>query len=478
MALKIYNTLTRKKEDFKPIKKGEVGFYQCGPTVYWTQHLGNIRAMVMADVIVRTLKYLDYEVNFVRNYTDVGHLTSDEDFGEDKLEKGARREGKTPQEIADKYIKIFENDVHNVNTLPTTVSPRATESVKEIIKMVETLLDKGFAYKTDLAIYFDVSKAKDYTRLSHQKQEENIAGAGTGDVNDPEKINPADFVLWFFKKGVHQNAIQTWNSPWGEGFPGWHIECSAMSKKFIGETIDIHMGGVEHIPVHHTNEIAQSESANDKNFVNYWIHNEHLLVDGGKMSKSQGTSYSVQEIKEKGYKPLSLRYFFLQAHYRSKQNFTWDAMRASQTGLINLYGQVAKLDSDKTFLEKIFSFKGRIDEKYKKEFVEKLEDDFNTPQALSVVSSLLKSNLSDKDKLATILDFDKVLGLNLHNAKSNAPKIFSEEIIPHNIVMLMEKRKEARDNKNYEEADRLRNEIEKLGFEIKDTSEGQKIFKK
>lgn len=474
----IYNTLTKQKQEFKPLKEKKVGFYQCGPTVYWTQHLGNIRAMVMSDVIVRTFEYLGYEVNFVRNYTDVGHLTSDEDEGEDKLEKGAKRENLTPQQISEKYIKIFEEDVKKLNTLSPTHRPKATETIPEIVSMIQTLIDKGFAYQTDLAIYFDISKAKNYTQLSGQSLEKNIQGAGSGNVTDTQKKNDSDFALWFFKKGVHEKAIQTWESPWGQGFPGWHIECSAMSKKFIGDTIDIHMGGVEHIPVHHTNEIAQSESANDTKFVNYWIHNEHLLVDGGKMSKSQGTSFSVSDIEKKGYRPLSLRYFFLQAHYRSQQNFTWDALRASQTGLINLYGQVAKLDNDTSFFKKIFSSKGKINLDYKKKFTEKLEDDFNTSQALAVISDLLKSDLSNKDKLATILDFDRVLGLDLRKAKSMAPKVSSDKIIPSDIVMMAEKRKEAKKNKDYEEADRLRDEIKKLGYEIKDTPEGQKIYKK
>lgn len=473
----IYNTLTKQKQEFKPLKEKKVGFYQCGPTVYWTQHLGNIRAMVMSDVIVRTFEYLGYEVNFVRNYTDVGHLTSDEDEGEDKLEKGAKRENLTPQQISEKYIKIFEEDVKKLNTLSPTHRPKATETIPEIVSMIQTLIDKGFAYQTDLAIYFDISKAKNYTQLSGQSLEKNIQGAGSGNVTDTQKKNDSDFALWFFKKGVHEKAIQTWESPWGQGFPGWHIECSAMSKKFIGDTIDIHMGGVEHIPVHHTNEIAQSESANDTKFVNYWIHNEHLLVDGGKMSKSQGTSFSVSDIEKKGYRPLSLRYFFLQAHYRSQQNFTWDALRASQTGLINLYGQVAKLDNDTSFFKKIFSSKGKINLDYKKKFTEKLEDDFNTSQALAVISDLLKSDLSNKDKLATILDFDRVLGLDLRKAKSMAPKVSSDKIIPSDIVMMAEKRKEAKKNKDYEEADRLRDEIKKLGYEIKDTPEGQKIYK-
>ncbi len=293
--LYLHNTLSRKKELFKPIQSGKVLFYQCGPTVYWTQHIGNIRAMVMADFIQRTFKYIGYDVKFVRNYTDVGHLTGDNignaDIGEDRMEKAVKREGRSADEIAQHYIKIFEQDVKELNILEPFAKPRATEYIKEIIDMVQILIDKGFAYPTDLAVYFDISKVKDYTKLSGQDLEKNISGKGRADIEDPQKKNPADFSLWFFRAGTHENAVQFWPSPFtsklvknGEGFPGWHMECSAMIKTLLGETIDLHMGGVEHIPVHHTNEIAQSESANNVPLANFWLHNEWLLADGGKMS--------------------------------------------------------------------------------------------------------------------------------------------------------------------------------------------------
>ncbi|MCK5592402.1 MAG: class I tRNA ligase family protein, partial [Candidatus Pacebacteria bacterium] len=317
MDVKIYNTMSRSKEVFKPIKDEHVGFYQCGPTVYWTQHIGNMRAVTLADFIVRSLQYAGYDVTFVRNYTDVGHMTSDADTGDDKMEKGAKREGLSPKEIADKYIAIYEQDVTDLNTLSPDFKPKATENIDGIIEMTQTLLDKGYAYTTPLAIYFDISKAEDYTKLSRQNMEEIIDGAGSSDVEDPDKIHSADFALWIFKAGKHKNALQFWTSPFqsplvsnGEGFPGWAIECSVMSKKHLGATLDIHMGGVEHIPIHHTNEIAQSESANDAPYVNYWLHNGHLLVNNTKMSKSEGTSYSLAELKEKGFDPLALRYFF------------------------------------------------------------------------------------------------------------------------------------------------------------------------
>lgn len=405
IMLKIYNTLTKQEEEFKPIKEKKVYFYQCGPTVYWTQHIGNLRSVVLADFIIRTLKYIGYNVRFVRNYTDVGHLSGDNegdaDTGIDRMEKASIRESLEPFVIAQKYIDIYERDIQLLNTLSPDVKPRATEHIQEDIEMIENLLNKDFAYITDLAIYFDVSKAKNYAALSGQNIEENRKGAGSGDVLDSQKKNPQDFALWFFKKGVHSNALQIWPSPWGEGFPGWHIECSAMSRKYLGNTLDIHMGGIEHIPIHHTNEIAQSESANGVKFVNYWLHNEHLLVDNKKMAKSEGTGYSLSEIIEKGYSPLALRYFFLQANYRSKQNFTFQALDSAQKGLDNLYKKIKSLGEER----------GLIDEAFKNKFKEALEDNFNTPKALAVLSSLLKSNLENKDKLATILDFDKVLGL-------------------------------------------------------------------
>jgi cysteinyl-tRNA synthetase len=454
----LYNTLARQKEEFKPLKDKVVTFYQCGPTVYWVQHIGNLRAMVMADLIVRSLQYLGYKVKFVRNYTDVGHLTSDQDEGEDKLELGAKREHKTPQEIADKYIKVFEQDIKALNILEPAKKPKATAYIKEMQRMVKVLIDKGYAYSTDLAIYFDVNKAKDYTKLSGQDLEKNISELGKGEISDPNKKNPADFALWFFKAGVHKNALQTWASPFksslvkkGEGFPGWHIECSAMSKKLLGDTIDIHMGGVEHVPVHHTNEIAQSEAANGAKFVDYWLHNEHLTVDGGKMAKSAGTSYSLAEIKDKGFDPLALRYLFLQAHYRSKQNFTWEALSAASNALVELKNQIRLLTAN-----------GKIIPSYQDQFKTALADDINIPKALAIVWDLLKSQEKPGDKKATILEFDKVFGLSLNKVKK----------IPTEIVKLANQRLAARMDKDWQKSDELRQEIEKAGYIIEDDKSG------
>jgi len=479
--LRIFNTLGKKKEEFVPLKKNEVSFYQCGPTVYWIQHIGNMRAMVLADLIRRSMEYLGYKVKFARNYTDVGHLTGDEDAGEDKLEKGAKREGLTPQEIADKYIAQFEADVKALNCEEPTEKPRATDYIPQMAEMVQDLIDKGFAYATDLAIYFDVEKyiaaGHNYAELSGQKLENNLIEAGKGDVADKNKKSAMDFAVWFFKAGTHKEALQTWgqdfkgiDQPIKAGFPGWHLECSAMNKTLFGSTIDLHMGGIEHIPVHHTNEIAQSEAANGVKFVDYWLHNEHLTVDGAKMSKSGGTAYSVADVIAKGYDPLALRYFFLQAHYRSKQNFTWEALDAAKSGFDNLRSQLVSFRPRSASLRAGSAGNpGEVDKSLALKFTSALEDDFNIPSALSVVFEVLKSDLSDADKYATIMDFDKVLGLNL--SEVSAIKI------PAKVADLAEERKKARANKNWAESDRLRDEINKLGWQIKDAKDSYELKK-
>lgn len=488
--LYLYNTLIRQKEEFKPIKPGRVGFYHCGPTVYWTQHIGNLRGMFSGDIVARGLRYLGYKVKYVRNYTDVGHLVSDEDEGEDKMAKGAKREGLRPEQIAEKYIKVFENDTRELNLIEPDKKPRATEYIKEMINLTQTLVNKGFAYTTDLAVYFDVAKAENYGRLSGQDVQDKITGAGRGEVSDPGKKHQADFALWFFKAGAHAQALQFWPSPFksklvarGEGFPGWHIECSAMSKKLLGETIDLHLGGIEHIPVHHTNEIAQSEAANGVKFVNYWLHNEHLLVNNKKMAKSEGTSYSLAEIKDKGFNnSLVLRYFFLQAHYRSKQNFTWEALAAAENGFNHLIALVSGLGGKA----------GKINQNFKLKFISALADDFNLPRTLALVQELLKADLENKEKLATVLDFDKVLGLNLKKNSQVRRNFFSQKIkiiskfsyvkypegVGADVKKLLKKRELARVNKNWVESDRLRQEIEKLGWEVEDTKDGQRVSKK
>lgn len=474
--LKIYNTLGRELQVFNPIHEGKVSFYQCGPTVYWTQHIGNMRAVVMGDLIRRSLMYMGYEVKYVRNYTDFGHLTSDADEGEDKMDKGAKRDGITPKEVADKYIVEFETDVNALNVMAPTVTARATEYLDGMIEMVEVLLEKGIAYATPKAIYFDVTKYPEYTKLSGQKLEMNKLGEGHGDISDVNKKNPADFALWFFRTGSHATALQYWESPFkspevenGYGFPGWHIECSAMVKANLGDTIDLHMGGVEHIPVHHTNEIAQSESANDAPYVHYWIHNEHLDVDGTKMSKSLGNVYNLSSLIDKGYNPLVLRFFFLQSQYRSKQNFTFEGLDASAKAYERLQNFINTWTKESENTPRV-DF--RVDENFKAKFIEALQEDFNIPSALSIVWEITKSDLPSSTKLATVLDFDRVLGLSLDKPISNPESLE----IPLEAQILIEERNIARLNKDFKKSDELRDRLKaEFGLVVKDTGEGQKL---
>lgn len=466
--MKFYNTLSRNLEEFKPIHPPKVAFYQCGPTVYWTQHIGNMRAMTMADLIRRSLKYLGYTVSFARNYTDVGHLTSDADTGEDKMEKAAKRESMTPQQIAEKYINVFEEDVKHLNILEPDFKPRASHYIEGMIKMIETLLEKKHAYITKQAIYFDVSTSADYNKLNRQKMDLNIKGKGGGTASDQDKKHFADFSLWFFKTGAHQNALQTWPSPWGEGFPGWHIECSVMTKELFGPTIDIHMGGVEHISIHHTNEIAQSESANGVKFVNYWLHNEHLTVSGGKMAKSQGTGLSVAELIEKKYDPLALRYFFLSAHYRTRQDFSYEALTAAQTSLqkIREFVFVLKKQTQRSTLS---SDKLDLLDQYRIKFHEAISSDVQIPQALAITWEMLKSNIPSADKLDLLFQFDQVLGLRLNEV--------TEEKIPDEVIKLAEEREIARNAKDFKKSDQLRKTVQKMGYIIEDTIHGYKLKK-
>ena len=463
--LKIYNTLTKQTEEFKPQNDGKVSFYHCGPTVYWIQHIGNMRSMVLADLIRRSLSYLGYEVRFVRNYTDVGHLTGDNlgdaDTGEDRMEKAAKRENQDPQQIADKYIRLFEKHTKLLNVLEPTHKPVASKYVRQMQEMIKVLLEKGYAYATSKAIYFEVDKFPKYNDLNKQDLEKNLEGQGKGDVNDPEKKKPYDFALWFFKTGVHKNALQYWDSPFssvevknGEGIPGWHIECSAMSYELLGETLDIHMGGIEHISIHHTNEIAQSESFSGVKFVNYWMHNEHLLIDGGKMSKSIGNVFSLDDIVEKGFDPIALRYFFLNAHYRSKQNFTWDALQSSSNALTRLKNNVSELIAET-------KKQGKLITDFQMKFISALENDFNIPEALAVTWETLKSDYPKEDILKTLKEFEKVLGLGLFETKQ---KEYSDEVLE-----LIKKRKEARESKDWEEADLIRDLLKsKFGVTIQD----------
>lgn len=467
-SMRLYNTLTRTIEEFIPINPKQISFYQCGPTVYWTQHIGNLRAMTMADLIRRSLIYQGFDVTFVRNYTDVGHLTSDADSGEDKMDKAAKREKKSPHEVANMYIKIFEDDVNKLNLLEPTYKPRASEFVNGMIEMIQILLNTHQAYQTEQAIYFDVSTFPKYNQLNKQKLESNKKGFGHGTGEDPLKKHFTDFALWFFKKGRYENALQTWNSPWGVGFPGWHIECSVMIKQLLGNTIDIHMGGIEHISIHHTNEIAQSESANKTPFVHYWIHNEHLTNKGDKMAKSQGTGFSLDELIEKGFDPLALRYFFLSAHYRTRQDFSFEALSAAQTALQNIRNIVSTLLKQKERVS-LSEEKMSLIDNFQDRFQNSLSNDFQIPQVLGVFWEMIKSNIPSLDKLDLINEFDQVLGLKLSEVTANA--------IPQSIIELAEKRKKARESGNYSLSDEIRKKINDLGFDIEDSNQKYVIKK-
>ncbi|MFH0937568.1 MAG: cysteine--tRNA ligase [Candidatus Daviesbacteria bacterium] len=470
--LKIYNTLTRKIEDFKPLNlprlpspggeviggQAKVTMYACGLTVYDYAHIGNLRKYVGDDLLKRVLEANNYQVEHVMNITDVGHLVSDEDEGEDKVEVAAREKGMSAEELAKFYEKYFLDSLKEVNVLMPNVIARASEHINEQIKLIEKLFDKGFAYQTDQAIYFDISKFSEYGKLSGQKMEEKKVGAREEVVRDLQKRNPHDFALWFFTVGHFKNHVLKWPSPWGEGFPGWHIECSAMSMLYLGNTLDIHTGGVDHISVHHTNEIAQSESATGEQFVRFWVHHEFLVVDGEKMSKSKKNFYTLDDIKEKGFDPLALRYLFLTAHYKDKLNFTWESLGASQNALNNLRDEIRTYEQP-----------NHIDEGFWQRFLDAANNNLGLPQALAILWEMVKSDLPTEEKAATILEMDKILGLGLEKYLGKPIKI------PEEVKKLIDEREMIRKSGDFEKADEIRKEIKKLGFEIEDTPKGPKV---
>lgn len=463
--MQLYNTLTREKEEFKPIKKGEVGLYTCGPTVYNFPHLGNMRTYIFEDILKRVLAYNNYKVKHVMNITDVGHLTGDRDLGEDKMEKEAKKEGKTAWEIAEFYTKAFEDDLRSLNIIFPDIFCKATDNIAEQIEMIQTLEKKGFTYKTSDGVYFDTSKVEDYTKLSHQNLEALKEGARV-EINT-EKKNATDFALWKFSpapaKGVAKREME-WDSPWGVGFPGWHIECSAMSVKYLGEHFDIHCGAVDFVNLHHTNELAQTEAATGKKpWVNFWLHGAFLnLVGGRKMAKSSGDFITVKNtFIDKEQNPLAYRYACLSVHYRKPMEWSDDIVLSAQNGLYNLHAKIQNLGTEI----------GQVNEIFREKFLENINDDLNMPKALATVQEVLKADLSAPDKLATILDFDKVLGLNLVSQEKEIIEI------PHDVKKLLDERLLARQNKDWKKSDELRDEILKLGFVVKDTGDGQEVKK-
>jgi cysteinyl-tRNA synthetase len=460
----LYNTATHKIEKFQPLKPPLVTYYTCGPTVYDYTHIGHMRTYVNNDLLKRALNYLGHQVKHVMNITDVGHLTGDDDRGEDKLEKGAKKQKKTVWEVAKFFTDYFFDTMDQLNIIRPDIVCSATDHVSIMVQIIELLQRKGFTYETEEAIYFDTAKFKNYGRLNPQKKEEKISGAREEVYLDPQKKQPADFALWFKRVGRFKNHTMHWHSPWGDGFPGWNIECSAMSMKYLGETIDIHSGGVDHIAIHHTNEIAESEAATGKPFVNYWFHNEHLLVNGKKMSKSLGNFYTLDDIKKRGIEPLALRYLFLQTHYRQQMNFTWQAVKAAQEGYNNLKqmlwntSEVAQSDSSEV--------KRKVNQ-YHQRFIEAISNDLQIPQALAVAWEVIKSNLPSYNKYHLILDFDKIFGLGLAEIKTPS--------VPEKIIKLAKERELARQKKDFKKADQLRKIVKKLGYYIEDKEGGFKI---
>ena len=452
------NTLTRKKEVFKPIDEKEVRIYSCGPTVYKDATIGNMRTSIFQDVLRRVLRYNGYKIKHVMNITDVGHLVSDGDEGEDKMIKSAREEHKSPAEIADYYTKLFFEDLKNLNIETPEIVCKATDHIPDMLKYVETLMEKGYAYETSTAIYFDISKLDEYPVLSNLNLEEQKAGARV--EVDPEKKSPYDFALWI---KAPENHLMKWDSPWGPSYPGWHIECSAMGQKYLGEQFDIHTGGIDLIPTHHENEIAQSKGYCGKVPARYWLHGEYLLINGGKMSKSLGNVYLLRDIINRGYSPLAYRLFSYSSHYRNKLNFTWEGIEASQKSLERLkQGYQAHLNGkDEVEDEKV--------NEYEERFHKAINDDLNMPLAMGVVWEVIRNDKKSPKLAKLLLKFDSVLGLKIDEKEE------IKQEIPKEILELIEERKKARENKNWEESDRIRDLIKEKGYEIKDTKEGTEV---
>ena len=459
MDIYFYNTLTKQKDLFKPIEEGKVKIYSCGPTVYKDATIGNMRTNLLNDTLRRVLKYNGYELKHVMNITDVGHLISDGDEGEDKMLKSAREEHKSPLEIAEHYTKLFFRDLERLNIETPEVVCKATDHIKEMLEMVQKIMKNGYAYETSTAIYFDVSKLDKYGILSGINLNDQKAGARV-DV-DPEKRNPYDFALWIKAPANH---LMKWDSPWGPSYPGWHIECSAMSTKYLGEEFDIHTGGIDLVPTHHENEIAQNKGACGKNPAHYWIHGEYLLINGGKMSKSLGNTYLIDDIIARGYSPLAYRLFNYSCHYRGKLNFTWEGIESANTSLIRLReGYQKHLNGNAEVSDEIIK-------DMENRFHQAINDDMNMPLALSIVWEAVKYP-EKSPKIAQLLKkFDTVLGIKIDEVQ--------ETKIPQEILDLVEERKQARSDKNWSESDRLRDLIAEKGYIVKDTKDGTEILKK
>lgn len=463
MDIYFYNTLTKQKDLFKPIEEGKVKIYSCGPTVYKDATIGNMRTNLLNDTLRRVLKYNGYELKHVMNITDVGHLESDADEGEDKMEKAARKEKKDPYEIANFYTKIFLKDMEKLNIDKPEIITKATENISQMIDYVKEIIKNGYAYETSKGIYFDISKLDKYPVLSNRKLDDQIAGARV-DV-DPEKKNPYDFALWI---KAPENHIMKWESPWGLSYPGWHLECSTMGRRFLGEEFDIHTGGVDHIPTHHENEIAQSKGATGKIPAHVWMHCEYLQVDGGKMSKSLGNTYTISQLQEKGISPLAFKLFCFTAHYRNKLNFTFEGAYGAQKALERLYDSYVKNVNGADDVEE------DVIKEYEEKFLSYINDDMNMPGAMSVVWDIARNTKKSAKFANLLLKFDEVLGLDMKNAEKYLVKFKQNdsEELPAEIKKLVEERKNARAEKNWAKSDEIRDKIISLGYSIKDTKDG------
>ncbi|OGG16697.1 cysteine--tRNA ligase [Candidatus Gottesmanbacteria bacterium RIFCSPHIGHO2_02_FULL_39_11] len=482
--LKLYNTLTRKIEPFKPLNPPAVTYYSCGPTVYDYAHLGHARTYIFADILERVLEYNQFDVKRVMNITDVGHLTSDSDTGEDKMEKGAEREKKSVWDIAKFYTDDFFEMLKKLNIQKPAIITPATEYIPQMITLVKKLEEKGFTYTISDGVYFDTTKFPKYGELTGQtieKLEKSIKAGARIEIVKGKK-HPTDFALWKRTPPGVKRQME-WDSPWGRGFPGWHMECSAMSMELLGPTLDIHTGGVDHIPIHHTNEIAQSEASTGKKFVNFWLHGEHLLIDGQKMSKSLGNFYRVKDMEDKGFDPLALRYLFMTAHYRTQMNFTWESLEGAANAYSRLKKDFQELNRHSGKPE------GRVqnlslkkdpgqarmteDNNYKEKFISAINNDLNIPSAIALMWDLIKDKkVPDNEKKKLLLDFDNVLGLGLSSIK------LVQQPVPVEIEKLAKEREKFRYEKNFKEADRVRKEIEEKGYLVEDTPTGTSVKEK
>ena len=461
MEIYFYNTLTHKKEEFKPINEEKIKMYSCGPTVYSYAHIGNFRTYIFMDSLRRVLKYNGYKMKHVMNITDVGHLTSDADTGEDKMEKAAKKEGKNPREIAEHYTNIFMKDIENLNIDMPEIITKATDNIPQMLEMVQEIVKNGYGYETSTGIYFDVSKLDKYPVLSNNSVEGQEAGARI--EVDSEKKNPYDFAIWI---KAPENHIMKWDSPWGKSYPGWHIECSAMGRRFLGENFDIHTGGVDHIPIHHENEIAQCKGAFGHNPASYWMHCEFLLVDGGKMSKSLGNIYTLDQLQERGIEPLAYKLFCYSSHYRNKLNFTFEGAKANQISLNRLRQGYANHKNGEENVEE-----STIKE-FEKRFHQAINDDLNMPLAMGVVWEVVRFEKKSPKLAELLLKFDTVLGLKIDKNPQQ-----QTESIPEEVQKIIEERNLARKEKNWAESDRLRDKLQELGYTVKDTKEGTEISK-